>query len=100
MKTKVRTLYLQEVHLAPNEWGAETMITVANAHLNTARGRYCVITVHEHGGWWLQFTRIEGETICIGSANNLARWSVLVEKYRQFLDRMKIKQLPSIRRGE
>ena len=100
MKTKVRTLYTQEVFLAPNEWGAETMISVANAHLDNARSKYYCVTVHEHGGWWLQFTRIEGETICVGSANNLARWSVLVEKYRQFLDRMKVKCLPSIRRGE
>ncbi len=42
------------VHLGPDEWGSESMDTVAREAVAADPTLHCV-TVHEHGGWFLTF---------------------------------------------
>lgn len=58
-------------HLASNEWGNELMRQIAVARFE-ADPSIDVCEVHEHGGWWLTFTR---SMIVAGTANDMAQLS-------------------------
>ena len=92
-------VYIQTVFLGDKEWGNEKMIGVANSMFNVYRDTpYLVVEVHEHGGWWLQYARINGVTTVVGSANDMACYPDHVKNYHAEIRGMRTTMLPTIRR--
>lgn len=90
------------VYLAGNEWGNETMLRFATEAL-TSRKRPAgieVVTVMEHGGWWLEYSLIGGAVTVVNSANGGACYSSEVEKWHADRTGRKWESLGTIRRVE
>lgn len=88
------------VHLAGNEWGNATMLRLATEAL-TSRKRPAgieVVTVFEHGGWWLEYALVNGAVCVVNSANGGARFSPDVEKWHAERAGRKWESLGTIRR--
>lgn len=63
------------IHLANDEWGSDLMRKVAEDYLASTSNPYAVVTVHEHAGWFLEFAKLNGRTIVVGTANDMATMS-------------------------
>lgn len=96
--TATQTLEIQEVHLAADEWGNSLMREIAVELINQQYNDFYVVEVHEHGGWWLQFARFNGEVMCVGSANDSAQFTHPIRKFHRMIRKMPTVQLPAIRR--
>ncbi len=95
-------LFLQTVHLAADEWNNEIMLEVATELLNKPpqmeKDDIYVVEVYEHGGWWLQYAKIDSEIIVVGTANDAA---VMPHKAKHLQERARGAEsvyLPAIRR--
>lgn len=96
------TLRILNVYLASNEWGNTLMTRVATDLINhemSHEGRMpLMVVVHEHAGWALTFAHIHNEVRCVGSANDAAVYSDVVEAFRTWAYGAKREYLPEIRR--
>jgi len=77
------TLYThQMIHMTDDEWGNELMLELATEAIQAFTGPgELVVEVHEHGGWFLTFARINGKIECVSSANDCAQFT---QKITQF----------------
>ena len=67
--------FILHVKLADNEWGSELMQQRARHELTA--GVYAhlpnlAVHVDEHAGWWLTWALVDGEMVCVGTANDMA----------------------------
>lgn len=90
------TLYVGRVYLASNEW-SDAMGKARDEYF----ARYpeyplMVVTVHEHGGWWLQYLR---DGTIVGTANDAARLSDKAEAFRELVKGLPVEYLPEQRRA-
>lgn len=73
------------VYMAPNEWSSRvSMRDIAIEQLDALPADYqtwstCV--VHEHGGWWLMYARVDSDVVCVGSANDQAVYPEHVRRW-------------------
>ena len=73
------------IHLARGEYGNELMATVAGETLRADLAD--IVTVHEHGGWWLQYARDhDGQILIVGTANDAAVQSHPQQRLRDRLN--------------
>lgn len=72
-----KTIAHVEIMLAGNEWGSRLMTEVATAAIAAAIDRkHLLVTVVEHGGWWLKYAYLNDcEVVVVGSANDQAEYS-------------------------
>ena len=101
MPAATHALGIAWVHLGENEWGNETMERVANemADSRFADVRPLLLTVYEHGGWFLQFFYDDRHrALCVGTANDCARFQSEAVAVIESIRRLPPKYLGSIRR--
>lgn len=87
------TLYIGRVHLASNEW-SDAMEKARDeyfARYPESSHPLMVVTVHEHGGWWLQYLR---DGTVVGTANDAARLSAKAEAFRVLVKGIPVEYLP------
>lgn len=102
MTNETTTVKCLTVYLAGNEWGNTVMLRLATEAL-TSRKRPAgikVVTVFEHGGWWLEYAIVGGLVTVINSANGGARFSPEVEQWHRDRAGRKWESLGSIRREQ
>jgi hypothetical protein len=89
------------VQLAADEWASGGFMEKARdeyfAQYPESTHPLMVVTVHEHGGWWLQYMR---DGTIVGTANDAAVLSVKATAFRELVKRIELQYLPTIRRGE
>lgn len=87
------TVHRGWVHMANDEWSSHEDGRIMGRLAREFLERYqslndddnaVVVTVYEHGGWWLSYALIDGECVIVGTANDMARPS---ERVREFWDR-------------
>ncbi len=95
------------VHMADNEWSShengQIMLNLAKhyaAQLNNMRP--LIVTVHEHGGWWLCYLFCEGypEGLIVGTANDAAHLSADALRFGEEYKNAKSEHLGTIRRDD
>ena len=93
-------VYLLYVHLADNEWGNDVMHRVATELLRSKQyQKPLVVEVHEHGGWWLQYTLAKnGEVMVVGTANDGALFQGEAMEFRKKAAKAEIVYAGNIRR--
>lgn len=71
-------LHRLNIHLAGNEYGNGLMANLANESAAEHTALWpLLITVHEHGGWFLQwfYSADHPQVLIVGSANDGAAWT-------------------------
>lgn len=92
-------VYIQPVRMGAKEWGSNVMIGIANELFTLHRDTpYLVVEVWEHGGWWLQFARLNGITTVVGTANDGAVFTDNVSQFHREIRSMKTVMLPLLTR--
>jgi hypothetical protein len=87
MDNKMHRLW---VHMADHEWGNRKMDSLALEYAaRHANKRPLIITVHEHGGWWLSYLfDDQHHGLIVGTANDMARLSPAAtaagERYKDY----------------
>lgn len=97
----MKKLYIQHVHLGAKEWGNELMLQIATEILDneTNKDKILVVHVYEHAGWWLQYAKLDGEIIVVGTANDAAVMKGKPELFRQrYVTGADFEYLPEVRR--
>lgn len=103
MRPAMTTVHVLRVHLADHEWGNRLMELVAEeALLDPAHaGRHpLVVTVHEHGGWWLSFALIDGRPSVVYTANDAAAFAGKQREFREAAYRADWQYLPEVWRND
>lgn len=70
------------IYLADNEWNNDTMERLAKEQF-AADPTLDVVTVNEHGGWFLSWNR---DMVCVGTANDMARLGAEAQAFRRKFD--------------
>lgn len=94
-----RVVYVGNVFLSPDESANTRMRDAAVGYASSHRERPLVVTVHELGGWWLQYLfgwGYNGDVV--GSANDRAVFGPELEAVRRSLRALPTEQLPEQRR--
>lgn len=77
--SKVRSV---RIFLADDEW-SDVMSRVAQNFIEKNYGETpLVVTVHEHGGWFLSYAMVDGNLEIVSSANGKAIYSDKVQAFR------------------
>jgi len=82
---------MEYVYLADNEWGSDFMIKVAEDTLDRMNHPLAAVCVYEHAGWYLEYARVDGRTVCIGTANDMAKLSEPALRYHALIRGLEVK---------
>lgn len=82
---------LEYVYLASDEWGNEIMQQVADETLDKMNHPLACVCVYEHAGWYLEYARVDGRTVCIGTANDMAKLSEPALRYHALIRGLEVK---------
>jgi hypothetical protein len=65
----------QTIYLADNEWQSDGSMERVAREAFANDPELTLVSVCEHGGWWLQYVMDDDRLLIIGTANDLAKFS-------------------------
>lgn len=92
------------VQMGTGEWdNGELMQDIAKEQIKLHHDKAIVVSVHEHGGWFLQFVAHPdqaGDVMVVGTANDTATWRPPQIEMRRFLRESDWVYMPSVKRPD
>lgn len=92
---------IQVVQMADDEWSSQEIGGIMDRiakEILTGKNPPNIVTVQEHGGWFLQYAMIDGKIEIVGTANGSAFFTDRIKEYRESIFNAKFTYLPRIER--